>query len=109
MGAHGRLAPHDCFLPPLDMPEEPGCPLSCVVSKRQPECEECGGLGSLTGRCEWRQGDGKGPASLCDTPHPCPSSPPLRLVPAVAPDARRGWSRAQGTENLPTVYHRWDH
>ncbi|XP_043753890.1 proto-oncogene tyrosine-protein kinase receptor Ret-like [Cervus elaphus] len=42
------------------MPEEPGCPLSCVVSKRQPECEECGGLGSLTGRCEWRQGDGKG-------------------------------------------------
>ncbi|KAB0384652.1 hypothetical protein FD755_006569, partial [Muntiacus reevesi] len=42
------------------VPEEPGCPLSCAVSKRQPECEECGGLGSLTGRCEWRQGDGKG-------------------------------------------------
>ncbi|XP_069397590.1 proto-oncogene tyrosine-protein kinase receptor Ret isoform X2 [Delphinus delphis] len=40
--------------------EEPGCPLSCAVSKRRPECEECGGLGSLTGRCEWRQGDGKG-------------------------------------------------
>lgn len=40
--------------------EEPGCPLSCAVSKRQPECEECGGLGSLTGRCKWRQGDGKG-------------------------------------------------
>ena len=50
----------DCFLPPLDVPEEPGCPLSCAVSKRRPECEECGGLGSLTGRCEWRQGDGKG-------------------------------------------------
>ncbi|XP_006902802.1 PREDICTED: proto-oncogene tyrosine-protein kinase receptor Ret [Elephantulus edwardii] len=40
--------------------EAPGCPLSCAVSKRRPECEECGGLGSLTGRCEWRQGDGKG-------------------------------------------------
>ncbi|XP_072662290.1 proto-oncogene tyrosine-protein kinase receptor Ret isoform X3 [Canis lupus baileyi] len=40
--------------------EEPGCPLSCAVSKRRPECEECGGLGSLTGKCEWRQGDGKG-------------------------------------------------
>ncbi|XP_077734597.1 proto-oncogene tyrosine-protein kinase receptor Ret isoform X5 [Canis aureus] len=40
--------------------EEPGCPLSCAVSKRRPECEECGGLGSLTGKCEWRQGDAKG-------------------------------------------------
>ncbi|KAM8776135.1 proto-oncogene tyrosine-protein kinase receptor Ret isoform 2-T2 [Rhynchonycteris naso] len=42
------------------MAEEPGCPLSCAVSKRRSECEECGGLGSLTGRCQWRQGDGKG-------------------------------------------------
>ncbi|XP_058527543.1 proto-oncogene tyrosine-protein kinase receptor Ret [Ochotona princeps] len=42
------------------MAEEVGCPLSCAVSKRRPECEECGGLGSLMGRCEWRQGDGKG-------------------------------------------------
>lgn len=49
-----------CFLPPPDMAEEPGCPLSCAISKRRSECEECGGLGSLTGRCEWRQGDGKG-------------------------------------------------
>ncbi|XP_034786256.2 proto-oncogene tyrosine-protein kinase receptor Ret isoform X1 [Pan paniscus] len=40
--------------------EEAGCPLSCAVSKRRLECEECGGLGSPTGRCEWRQGDGKG-------------------------------------------------
>ncbi|XP_029419226.1 proto-oncogene tyrosine-protein kinase receptor Ret isoform X2 [Nannospalax galili] len=40
--------------------EEVGCPESCAVSKRRAECEECGGLGSLTGRCEWRQGDGKG-------------------------------------------------
>ncbi|KAM9216230.1 proto-oncogene tyrosine-protein kinase receptor Ret isoform 11-T11 [Dugong dugon] len=43
-----------------DVAEAAGCPLSCSVSKRRPECEECGGLGSLTGRCEWRQGDGKG-------------------------------------------------
>ncbi|XP_006876210.1 PREDICTED: proto-oncogene tyrosine-protein kinase receptor Ret-like [Chrysochloris asiatica] len=42
------------------MAEATGCPQSCAVSKRRPECEECGGLGSLTGRCEWRQGDGKG-------------------------------------------------
>ncbi|KAM6157297.1 proto-oncogene tyrosine-protein kinase receptor Ret isoform 18-T18 [Erethizon dorsatum] len=40
--------------------EAAGCPLSCAVSKRRPECEECGGLGALSGRCEWRQGDGKG-------------------------------------------------
>lgn len=40
--------------------EEVDCPKSCSVNKRQPECEECGGLGSPTGRCEWRQGDGKG-------------------------------------------------
>lgn len=40
--------------------EEVGCPKSCAVNKRRPECEECGGLGSPTGRCEWRQGDGKG-------------------------------------------------
>ncbi|XP_036293917.1 proto-oncogene tyrosine-protein kinase receptor Ret isoform X1 [Pipistrellus kuhlii] len=72
--------------------EEPGCPLSCAVSKRRLECEECGGLGSLTGRCEWRQGDGKGisrnfstcspsiktcPDGHCDAvessnPHVCP-------------------------------------
>ncbi|KAM5139765.1 proto-oncogene tyrosine-protein kinase receptor Ret isoform 7-T7 [Callospermophilus lateralis] len=40
--------------------EKEGCPLSCAVNKRRSECEECGGLGSPTGRCEWRQGDGKG-------------------------------------------------
>ncbi|XP_070423464.1 proto-oncogene tyrosine-protein kinase receptor Ret isoform X2 [Equus przewalskii] len=54
-GSFVRATVHD-----YNMAEEPGCPLSCAVSKRRPECEECGGLGSLTGRCEWRQGDGKG-------------------------------------------------
>ncbi|KAM6163283.1 proto-oncogene tyrosine-protein kinase receptor Ret isoform 12-T12 [Rhynchocyon petersi] len=43
-----------------DVADAAGCPLSCAVSKRRSECEECSGLGSLTGRCEWRQGDGKG-------------------------------------------------
>nr|XP_045052048.1 proto-oncogene tyrosine-protein kinase receptor Ret isoform X2 [Desmodus rotundus] len=58
--------------------EEPGCPLSCAVSKRRSECEECGGLGSLTGRCEWRQGDGKGISRNFSTCSPsirtCPDS-----------------------------------
>ncbi|XP_006993047.1 proto-oncogene tyrosine-protein kinase receptor Ret isoform X2 [Peromyscus maniculatus bairdii] len=40
--------------------EEEDCPKSCAGNKRRPDCEECGGLGSPTGRCEWRQGDGKG-------------------------------------------------
>ncbi|XP_006147772.1 proto-oncogene tyrosine-protein kinase receptor Ret isoform X1 [Tupaia chinensis] len=40
--------------------EKAGCTLSCAINKRRPECEECGGLGSPTGRCEWKQGDGKG-------------------------------------------------
>lgn len=43
-----------CFLLFLDMVEELGCFLFCVVSKRRFECEECGGLGFLIGRCEWR-------------------------------------------------------
>lgn len=61
LGAGPRPAPCDpACLPPADVAEEAGCPLSCAVSKRRPECEECGGLGSPTGRCEWRQGDGKG-------------------------------------------------
>ncbi|KAF6111093.1 ret proto-oncogene [Phyllostomus discolor] len=58
------------------MAEEPGCPLSCAVSKRRSECEECGGLGSLTGRCEWRQGDGKGISRNFST-----CSPSIRTCP----------------------------
>ncbi|XP_055976589.1 proto-oncogene tyrosine-protein kinase receptor Ret [Sorex fumeus] len=42
------------------VPEELDCPRSCAVSKRRLECEECGGLGAPSGRCEWRQGDGRG-------------------------------------------------
>ncbi|XP_040176609.1 proto-oncogene tyrosine-protein kinase receptor Ret [Rana temporaria] len=36
------------------------CPRSCSGNKHQDECEMCGGLGSLTGRCQWRQGHGEG-------------------------------------------------
>ncbi|XP_054432833.1 proto-oncogene tyrosine-protein kinase receptor Ret isoform X2 [Pteronotus mesoamericanus] len=56
--------------------EEPGCPLSCAVSKRRSECEECGGLGSPTGKCEWRQGDGKGISRNFST-----CSPSIRTCP----------------------------
>ncbi|XP_036893677.1 proto-oncogene tyrosine-protein kinase receptor Ret isoform X3 [Sturnira hondurensis] len=66
-----RATVHD-----YNMAEEPGCPLSCAVSKRRSECEECGGLGSLTGRCEWRQGDGKGISRNFST-----CSPSIRTCP----------------------------
>ncbi|ETE69354.1 Proto-oncogene tyrosine-protein kinase receptor Ret, partial [Ophiophagus hannah] len=36
------------------------CPDSCAMSKRRSECEECGGVGVLMGKCQWRQGSGKG-------------------------------------------------
>ncbi|XP_076980637.1 proto-oncogene tyrosine-protein kinase receptor Ret [Tamandua tetradactyla] len=94
------------------MAEEAGCPLSCAVSKRRPECEECGGLGSPTGQCEWRQGDGRGitrnfstcspstktcPDGHCDAveskdPHVCPQDC-LRggsIVGGHEPGERRG-------------------
>ncbi|XP_046314399.1 proto-oncogene tyrosine-protein kinase receptor Ret isoform X2 [Marmota monax] len=54
-GSFVRATVHD-----YNVAEKEGCPLSCAVNKRRSECEECGGLGSPTGRCEWRQGDGKG-------------------------------------------------
>ncbi|XP_016050251.2 proto-oncogene tyrosine-protein kinase receptor Ret [Erinaceus europaeus] len=43
-----------------DVAEDLSCPLSCAASKRRSRCEDCGGLGSPAGRCQWRQGDGKG-------------------------------------------------
>ncbi|KAL1789765.1 proto-oncoprotein tyrosine-protein kinase receptor Ret [Sigmodon hispidus] len=58
-----RQQTHTSLLVTVDgtsIAEEVDCPKSCAVNKRRPECEECGGLGSPTGRCEWRQGDGKG-------------------------------------------------
>ncbi|KFO33942.1 proto-oncogene tyrosine-protein kinase receptor Ret [Fukomys damarensis] len=100
------------------MAEAAGCPLSCAVSKRRPECEECGGLGALTGRCEWRQGDGKGisrnfstcspstktcPDGHCDVvenqdPHICPQDC-LRgsIVGGHEPGERRGIRAGHGT------------
>ncbi|KAM6157287.1 proto-oncogene tyrosine-protein kinase receptor Ret isoform 8-T8 [Erethizon dorsatum] len=98
--------------------EAAGCPLSCAVSKRRPECEECGGLGALSGRCEWRQGDGKGisrnfstcspsiktcPDGHCDVvenqdPHICPQDC-LRgsIVGGHEPGERRGIRAGYGT------------
>ncbi|XP_030060839.1 proto-oncogene tyrosine-protein kinase receptor Ret [Microcaecilia unicolor] len=43
---------------PIRQSEE--CPDSCAENKHRSECEECGGLGVLAGRCQWRQGDKKG-------------------------------------------------
>uniref|UniRef100_A0A8C8RUE3 Proto-oncogene tyrosine-protein kinase receptor Ret n=1 Tax=Pelusios castaneus TaxID=367368 RepID=A0A8C8RUE3_9SAUR len=40
--------------------KEEDCPESCAMSKHRAECEECHGLGVLTGKCQWRQGSGKG-------------------------------------------------
>ncbi|XP_027627305.1 proto-oncogene tyrosine-protein kinase receptor Ret isoform X3 [Tupaia chinensis] len=54
-GSFVRATVHD-----YNVAEKAGCTLSCAINKRRPECEECGGLGSPTGRCEWKQGDGKG-------------------------------------------------
>ncbi|XP_063290137.1 proto-oncogene tyrosine-protein kinase receptor Ret [Pelobates fuscus] len=40
--------------------DEEQCDVSCSENKLRSECEECGGTGSLTGRCQWRQGHGEG-------------------------------------------------
>ncbi|PKU37491.1 proto-oncogene tyrosine-protein kinase receptor ret [Limosa lapponica baueri] len=53
-----RFAQQTLF--PTVLKKEEDCPDSCAVSKHRAECEECGGLGVLTGRCQWRQGSGKG-------------------------------------------------
>ncbi|GCC34906.1 proto-oncogene tyrosine-protein kinase receptor Ret isoform X1 [Chiloscyllium punctatum] len=36
------------------------CPKICATNRQRSECEECGGLGTLTGKCQWRQGFEKG-------------------------------------------------
>ncbi|XP_069045218.1 proto-oncogene tyrosine-protein kinase receptor Ret isoform X1 [Lepisosteus oculatus] len=38
---------------------EKDCPLSCAERRQRAECETCSGLGSPTGRCQWRQGNSK--------------------------------------------------
>ncbi|XP_069882583.1 proto-oncogene tyrosine-protein kinase receptor Ret-like [Dipodomys merriami] len=63
--------------------EDIGCPLSCAVSKRQSECEDCGGLGSPTGRCKWRQGDGNGITRNFSTCSPSTSTCPDNHCDAV--------------------------
>lgn len=60
-----------CYFPCLEffptvLKKEEDCPDSCAISKHRAECEECGGLGVLTGRCQWRQGSGKGTFMLCE-------------------------------------------
>uniref|UniRef100_A0A8C9TXF6 Proto-oncogene tyrosine-protein kinase receptor Ret n=1 Tax=Scleropages formosus TaxID=113540 RepID=A0A8C9TXF6_SCLFO len=55
---------------------EDDCPLSCAKHRRRWPCETCGGLGAPTGRCQWRQGNGKGVSKNYST-----CSPDLRTCP----------------------------
>uniref|UniRef100_A0A8D0HEW8 Proto-oncogene tyrosine-protein kinase receptor Ret n=1 Tax=Sphenodon punctatus TaxID=8508 RepID=A0A8D0HEW8_SPHPU len=57
-------------------------PDSCAVSKRRSECEECGGMGVLTGKCQWRQGSGKGITTNYST-----CSPSIKTCPDGTCDA----------------------
>ncbi|XP_039196683.1 proto-oncogene tyrosine-protein kinase receptor Ret [Crotalus tigris] len=58
------------------------CPDSCAMSKRRSECEECGGVGVLMGKCQWRQGSGKGITTNYST-----CSPSIKTCPAGICDA----------------------
>ncbi|XP_062989230.1 proto-oncogene tyrosine-protein kinase receptor Ret [Elgaria multicarinata webbii] len=58
------------------------CPDSCAVSKTRSECEECGGVGVLMGKCQWRQGSGKGITTNYST-----CSPSIRTCPDGTCDA----------------------
>nr|XP_034993995.1 proto-oncogene tyrosine-protein kinase receptor Ret isoform X1 [Zootoca vivipara] len=59
-----------------------GCPDSCSMSKTRSECEECGGLGALMGKCQWRQGSGKGITTNYST-----CSPSIKTCPDAICDA----------------------
>ncbi|XP_053167652.1 proto-oncogene tyrosine-protein kinase receptor Ret isoform X2 [Hemicordylus capensis] len=59
------------------------CPESCAMSKSQSECEECGGTGVLMGKCQWRQGDGKGITTNYSTCSPSIKSCPDGICDAV--------------------------
>ncbi|XP_039609069.1 proto-oncogene tyrosine-protein kinase receptor Ret isoform X1 [Polypterus senegalus] len=52
------------------------CPRSCAENKFQSDCEGCGGLGTPTGQCQWRQGSGKGISKNYST-----CSPNLQICP----------------------------
>nr|XP_020657948.1 proto-oncogene tyrosine-protein kinase receptor Ret isoform X2 [Pogona vitticeps] len=58
------------------------CPDSCAVSKTRSECEECGGVGVLMGKCQWRQGSGKGITTNYST-----CSPSIKTCPDGTCDA----------------------
>ncbi|XP_048362811.1 proto-oncogene tyrosine-protein kinase receptor Ret [Sphaerodactylus townsendi] len=59
-----------------------GCLDSCARSKSRAECVECGGLGVLKGRCEWRKGSGTG-----ITPNYSTCSPSISTCPDGKCDA----------------------
>ncbi|XP_042317097.1 proto-oncogene tyrosine-protein kinase receptor Ret isoform X1 [Sceloporus undulatus] len=59
------------------------CPDSCAMSKTRSECEECGGLGVQMGKCQWRQGDGKGITTNYSTCSPSIKTCPDGICDAV--------------------------
>ncbi|XP_053548860.1 proto-oncogene tyrosine-protein kinase receptor Ret [Bombina bombina] len=63
--------------------DEEDCPLSCSESKHRDECEECGGLGAVTGRCQWRQRHGEGITTNYSTCTPSILTCPDKVCDAV--------------------------
>ncbi|KAM4636533.1 proto-oncogene tyrosine-protein kinase receptor Ret [Discoglossus pictus] len=63
--------------------EEDDCPKSCSVNKQQDECEECGGLGATSRRCQWRKGHGDGITTNYSTCTPSISTCPDKVCDAV--------------------------
>ncbi|KAG8135202.1 hypothetical protein E2320_008244 [Naja naja] len=65
------------------------CPDSCAMSKRRSECEECGGVGVLMGKCQWRQGSGKGITTNYSTCTPSIKTCPDGICDAVESKDKR--------------------
>ncbi|KAH0623422.1 hypothetical protein JD844_006165 [Phrynosoma platyrhinos] len=71
------------FSPFVVIYNDDDCPDSCAVSKTRLECEECGGAGVLMGKCQWRQGSGKGITTNYSTCSPSIKTCPDGICDAV--------------------------
>ncbi|KAM6443115.1 proto-oncogene tyrosine-protein kinase receptor Ret isoform 1-T1 [Liasis olivaceus] len=65
------------------------CPDSCAMSKTRSECEECGGVGVLMGKCQWRQGSRKGITTNYSTCSPSIKTCPDGICDAVESKDKR--------------------
>lgn len=54
---------HVCF---TKVGQESQTLLSCAENRRRGDCETARGLGTTTGRCQWRQGSDKGTFDFCE-------------------------------------------